>query len=668
LSLKLNVIVNRPVTKICFLILLTGIFQHSFSQEETLPLKQSDNKIILEGKIYYVHIVKEGETLYALSKAYNVSEKVIALENPDVFAGLVAGMALKIPAEPGNIDHPAETEEYFYHVVQEGETLYSLAKKYNIELAELEKQNPEVRYGELQINQLLKIPKLQQPVREEELKDNRNDYHLVKQGETLYSLSVLYQVSIDEIKELNPVLKSGPLKFGEYIRIPAKPVTELVTDTIISEPVKETSWTDSLDETFRNKWKEILGDSSFFKPLSGGIHVGLFLPLLLHWDEMQELADTVTEEEAGSPDKETGEKIYHPLTIGFLEFYEGVLLAIDSLKKTGLSITLHTYDTEKNPDVVQELLSGGSVSQLDLIIGPVDPRNVQLVSDFAEKHRIPMISPFASSDELIEKNPFLIQLQSSPRLQLQNYAEYLSGFYDRNIIFIHSGDSSDIQRSQDFRDDILNRISKKTNVEKILFTEYVFIDSLPSDFTNKLTTDTENIIIIPSVREAEVSNILTNIYFLMQKHDIKVFGMYNWPRFRSIDLDYYHKMQLHFFTTFYVDYEKEQVKEFVKKFDNAYSTQPYLITTHGYNLGMLAYDLMLYFCPAAKAYGKNLIFNLNQTGVHPMEGDYLFQQLHPFSGQVNQFTRLITYKTDLTIEQSIPEIPLFVPGSSAGRH
>lgn len=659
---------NRPVTKICFLILLTGIFQHSFSQEETLPLKQSDNKIILEGKIYYVHIVKEGETLYALSKAYNVSEKVIALENPDVFAGLVAGMALKIPAEPGNIDHPAETEEYFYHVVQEGETLYSLAKKYNIELAELEKQNPEVRYGELQINQLLKIPKLQQPVREEELKDNRNDYHLVKQGETLYSLSVLYQVSIDEIKELNPVLKSGPLKFGEYIRIPAKPVTELVTDTIISEPVKETSWTDSLDETFRNKWKEILGDSSFFKPLSGGIHVGLFLPLLLHWDEMQELADTVTEEEAGSPDKETGEKIYHPLTIGFLEFYEGVLLAIDSLKKTGLSITLHTYDTEKNPDVVQELLSGGSVSQLDLIIGPVDPRNVQLVSDFAEKHRIPMISPFASSDELIEKNPFLIQLQSSPRLQLQNYAEYLSGFYDRNIIFIHSGDSSDIQRSQDFRDDILNRISKKTNVEKILFTEYVFIDSLPSDFTNKLTTDTENIIIIPSVREAEVSNILTNIYFLMQKHDIKVFGMYNWPRFRSIDLDYYHKMQLHFFTTFYVDYEKEQVKEFVKKFDNAYSTQPYLITTHGYNLGMLAYDLMLYFCPAAKAYGKNLIFNLNQTGVHPMEGDYLFQQLHPFSGQVNQFTRLITYKTDLTIEQSIPEIPLFVPGSSAGRH
>lgn len=659
---------NRPVTKICFLILLTGIFQHSFSQEETLPLKQSDNKIILEGKIYYVHIVKEGETLYALSKAYNVSEKVIALENPDVFAGLVAGMALKIPAEPGNIDHPAETEEYFYHVVQEGETLYSLAKKYNIELAELEKQNPEVRYGELQINQLLKIPKLQQPVREEELKDNRNDYHLVKQGETLYSLSVLYQVSIDEIKELNPVLKSGPLKFGEYIRIPAKPVTELVTDTIISEPVKETSWTDSLDETFRNKWKEILGDSSFFKPLPGGIHVGLFLPLLLHWDEMQELADTVTEEEAGSPDKETGEKIYHPLTIGFLEFYEGVLLAIDSLKKTGLSITLHTYDTEKNPDVVQELLSGGSVSQLDLIIGPVDPRNVQLVSDFAEKHRIPMISPFASSDELIEKNPFLIQLQSSPRLQLQNYAEYLSGFYDRNIIFIHSGDSSDIQRSQDFRDDILNRISKKTNVEKILFTEYVFIDSLPSDFTNKLTTDTENIIIIPSVREAEVSNILTNIYFLMQKHDIKVFGMYNWPRFRSIDLDYYHKMQLHFFTTFYVDYEKEQVKEFVKKFDNAYSTQPYLITTHGYNLGMLAYDLMLYFCPAAKAYGKNLIFNLNQTGVHPMEGDYLFQQLHPFSGQVNQFTRLITYKTDLTIEQSIPEIPLFVPGSSAGRH
>jgi hypothetical protein len=43
-----------------------------------------------------------------------------------------------------------------------------------------------------------------------------------------------------------------------------------------------------------------------------------------------------------------------------------------------------------------------------------------------------------------------------------------------------------------------------------------------------------------------------------------------------------------------------------------------------------------------------------------MMGDYRFRQLHPFSGHVNQFTRLITYKTDLTIEQVIPEsLPAF---------
>ncbi|OFY60106.1 MAG: hypothetical protein A2Y87_01685 [Bacteroidetes bacterium RBG_13_46_8] len=266
-----------------------------------------------------------------------------------------------------------------------------------------------------------------------------------------------------------------------------------------------------------------------------------------------------------------------------------------------------------------------------------------------------MISPFVSSDKLVGENPFLIQMQPSSSLLTQNFANYLSSYLDRTVIFIYNGDSADIQRGQDFRNAILDRISEKTFIDDTVFREVIFKDSLPSDFNLILTADTENIIIIPSVREAEVSNILTSIYFIMEDENIRVLGMYNWPRFRSIDLEFYHKLQLHYFTSFFVDYNNGQVKEFINKFDQVYSTEPYLISSQGYNLAMLAYDIILYFCPVIKSFGENVIFNLYRPDCHPMMGDYRFRQLHPFSGHVNQFTRLITYKTDLTIEKVIPE-------------
>ena len=86
-----------------WILLLMLLFTRAFSQEEGVVVKRSTDKVILEGKVYYIHYVREKETLYGISKAYNINEKVIALENPDLFAGLKAGMVLKIPADPVHV-------------------------------------------------------------------------------------------------------------------------------------------------------------------------------------------------------------------------------------------------------------------------------------------------------------------------------------------------------------------------------------------------------------------------------------------------------------------------------------------------------------------------------------------------------------------------------------
>ena len=140
---------------VSFLLATSG----GLAQEPEFQVHRSMDKIILEGKVYYIHMVREKETLYGISKAYNVTEKVIASENPDVFAGLRPGMVLKIPAEPV-VDESVEimdTREFIYHVIKEGETLYFLSKKYGIDALEIEKANPEVTVSDIQINQVIKM-------------------------------------------------------------------------------------------------------------------------------------------------------------------------------------------------------------------------------------------------------------------------------------------------------------------------------------------------------------------------------------------------------------------------------------------------------------------------------------------------------------------------------
>jgi len=68
--------------------------------QEPVQVERSNNKVILDGTVYYIHQVKPGETLYAISQAYHISQKEIAIENPGVISGLQIGQTLKIPVDP----------------------------------------------------------------------------------------------------------------------------------------------------------------------------------------------------------------------------------------------------------------------------------------------------------------------------------------------------------------------------------------------------------------------------------------------------------------------------------------------------------------------------------------------------------------------------------------
>ena len=200
--------------------------------QESVSVERSNNKVILEGTVYYIHMVKPGETLYAISKAYNISQKEIAIENPGVISGLRVGQAIKIPVDhkpqeeidTSELPEPGETGRY--HTVMPGETLYGIARIYNLREKDIKQANRDVSETNLKPGHRLRIP--EEVVAEEEHAYNEEGllYHKVKRKETLYSIAGYYGVSIDEIRSVNPELGWGGPKNGQMIRIPAPQLSD----------------------------------------------------------------------------------------------------------------------------------------------------------------------------------------------------------------------------------------------------------------------------------------------------------------------------------------------------------------------------------------------------------------------------------------------------------
>ncbi len=130
-----------------FLSLVLGLLLSvsAFSQQD-IVIERSVNKVLLEGKVYYIHVVEPGQTLYAISRAYNISQKEITVENPGVISGIRIGQTLKIPVETSEAE--VKKQDKNTHKVKRGDTFYSISKKYGLTPEELQAANPSVRMNE----------------------------------------------------------------------------------------------------------------------------------------------------------------------------------------------------------------------------------------------------------------------------------------------------------------------------------------------------------------------------------------------------------------------------------------------------------------------------------------------------------------------------------------
>lgn len=661
-----------------FLIQLGLIFNTLFAQQGLVTVDRSTTVEEIDGKEYYLHEVLKGQTLYSISRAYGVAVEAILQVNPELQDGLRYDQIIKIPIiketeEPRHIGvHAPEPDgEYTEHIVSRRETLFGLSQKYGVPVEMILYYNPVARGG-LKIGQLLRIPKPDEtqelPVEttqpEESLVNDTDSIiiYRVLPGDTKYGISRRMDISIELLEEENPEIKEG-LKAGQQIRIP------LAVDS--PRAVSQITTTDDAGEfiTIRpgmHADEKYFAEADCLKPeLKEVYDVALLLPFYV--EELMPDQDSLILDDAGflpemtdqflPPDtnvlhywKEYWSEGISPdhKSFTFISYYQGVLLALDSIKQQGVNIRLHVHDVCNKATKASKLISSNDFAEMDLIIGPFHRQTLDMVAAFGKEHNIPVVSPLLPLRHQLDGLPNLFKVNTPLETMLNGVAGYISQNYpQQNILIVHNQQPGAAQIISAFRDTLLYEVAKTnyfydslnfarinryffngtlvgsrqtdllvmpdtvsvmlpvrstTNVEVRVpkpynVNEVIYRNVGMEGLKKQLRIDRENVLVTLISGEPFLSDYLRQLHKLRHDYDISVFGIPEWQDYSSIEFDYLQNLKVHIFVPFFFDYGDPHIQDFVFRFRQLFKTEPD-------NEALKAAHTAYFFFEALATYGK----------------------------------------------------------------
>lgn len=650
-----------PNRKLPLALLALILLQLSLVAQETVQVQRSNNKVILEGTVYYIHTVKPGETLYAISRAYGISQKAIAIENPGVISGIRIGQALKIPID-GGPQEEIDTSELAapddpgnMHTVRSGETFYGIARMYALKEEDLREANPGVSPEHLSPGQRLRIP--EKVVSEEAHSFNEEGllYHKVKRKETLYSIAAYYQLSIDEIRSVNPELGWGGPKAGQVLRIPAPQLTE--NQEAVEEDGREGISSSVEDHLSIHSYDEL---ESRHENIRRTYRVAFLIPFDFREKEPLDslLKDVVSETRRTRIIERYMMEEKIPQSVNFMEFFQGTLLAIEAMRETGMRLDIHFYDTRRSVVQTSSILEEDDLKESDLIIGPFYDYNMELVSEFSRLHRIPLVTPFHDDLELIRQNPYLFQLSPSLEAEYKEAAKLVASKHMYNIVYVRQADSLDLEKHEYFKQLIFDGFDDYHPSEPVVFKEVVQELDRAEELIYSLSADKKNLVVVPTANEALASTVVSSLYFQSDKFDIEVIGSPHWTEFSTIDFRHYHRLKLMFYSSFWVDYHDERIADFMAKYRKHYFSEPSIFSKKGINYGILGHDMTYYFLNALREHGRRFILDLADYHPRLVQGPYSFSRISGSGGYENSAIRFYQFQPDMSIEElEVPPLP-----------
>ena len=319
--------------------------------------------------------------------------------------------------------------------------------------------------------------------------------HIVKAGESLKSIAKLHKVKTADIIDNNEIEKR--LYYKQLLYIPI---------FYNQQENKNNPFDASILKQIENSSE--LKDTSV-------LNIALLMPYFLVKNDtmFNDFEDTT-----GIPD------IYYKGSELALSFHIGVELALDSLRKQGKNICLHTFDTNKDTLKVHQIVNSKALENMDIIIGPLYASNFRLLCEkYGDDTTKILISPLSKNTKNVKKYKAVYQLSPSFQVQTNIIKEYVIKHHNQDRVIVlnekgYEGKSAYIKH-------LFNQQEKK--VETFIL-EYTKVDSIRNIFSEK------QVVIIPSENKGFVSKILGSIGGMDSTS--LVFGLYDWKKYDNLDI------------------------------------------------------------------------------------------------------------------------------------
>lgn len=327
-------------------------------------------------------------------------------------------------------------------------------------------------------------------------KSNIREMHKVKKKETIFGIARDNGLTIQELIQANPEMNTPgyELKKGTFIVIPypktqVEPVTKVAPSTMVE---KKTS-----------------------------IRLGVMLPL--------------------HNDNGDGKRM--------VEYYRGVLMAVDSLKQTGMSIDVFAWNVAEDANI-NKFLNNKNASTCDIIIGPLYSKQVAPLASFAAKHDIKVLIPFSINAPELYTNSNLFQVYQSPTdINEATISKFLQRFEGYNTVIIDCNDTT--SKKGIFTMGLRRRMEtmgREYNITNLKSSE--------AYFAKAFSKTKPNVVILNTGRSPELNLAfakLNNFSINNPGIDISMFGYTEWMMYTKYDIDNYYKYNVYIPATFYLN-------------------------------------------------------------------------------------------------------------------
>lgn len=534
--------------------------------------------------------------------------------------------------------------KYAIHDVAKGETLYSLSRRYGVTVDDIKSANEALAAG-LKAGQRIKIP-VKSAAEKEQPKVR---LHKVVRGETLYSLSKLNDLTVEELRAANPHVRKG-LKAGQLIEIPLKRVVEKPAPAPAPTPAPQAEQ----PKVEQPKVEQTQTDAT----------TGATTPVA---EEKREEPAKV--EQVALRTLKQGEKAKVALLLplgseerpqqNYIDFYRGFLIGLDSVRMVGHSVSLELHNTAHDYHRVEQIISSGALNEVDLVVGPVYEDELIPVATALQGKGTPIVSPLANLTQTVSNAVF--QMSPSPASKLEKVRELFDG--TKRVVIV-STDNIDKEFDAEVRGmlkDTANVVEHKyiyehpsaiekreKEREKMREAGLVVDDTpSPSDMSPLLRGEQPTVIVVTADNEIEVDRILAaiasaNIALTARSQRVAPFVVYGnnrWNRYRNIDRAILFSNNVTMLSTYHARRSEPVIRSFDSRFVKEYGTLPSLYAYRGYD--------------AAVVFVKSL-YGAMETGLEgahsmPLLSPYIFEADEKSGVRINNQWIKVNYNNNFTI-------------------